>query len=248
MTPGDAATVLLLDDTADGLAVFMLERHIDSDFVGGAFVFPGGKVDEADRTLPAGAVSGDPDARLVDAVGADTARALVVAAIRETFEECGVLLADRTPSDTADARIRMNDRSGWDWTDWLLGGRVRLDLSALTWWSWWVTPAGVHRRYDTKFFVAERPNGAHADHDKIETTDSVWVRPSVALSAAAAGTASIIFPTRKNLERLATHASVAEAIAAARSGEPPERIEPTVTRDGEGRLWVTHPAVGSEPI
>ena len=238
-----AATVLLLRDGADGLEVFMVQRHLESDFVGGAYVFPGGKVDAADLDMPEGTLTGGPHA--------DTG--FRVAAIRETFEECGVLLARKggRPVEAArvgtdsfvEARLRLNDRSTpWDWRPWLQQERLTLDLDALALWAWWVTPEGVHRRFDTKFYVAVSSAEHEAHHDEIEATDSRWIRPSDALAAARAGEVSIILPTRKNLEHLATFAGASDAFSAARDGAfHRPRIQPVVVRDGAGVVRVTHP-------
>ncbi|MDH3308167.1 MAG: NUDIX hydrolase, partial [Acidimicrobiia bacterium] len=157
MTIEDAATVMLLAEADEGVEVFMLERHLDSDFVGGAYVFPGGKVDEGDLGLPQSLTAGSVCPALIEAVGSKLARGLAVAAIRETFEECGVLLgmvegapvaSERlTEPSFVQARRRLATRNRpWDWTPWLEATGVTLDLDALAWWSWWVTPEGVHRR------------------------------------------------------------------------------------------------------
>lgn len=233
-----ASTVMLLRNGSEGIEVFMLERHIDSDFVGGAYVFPGGKVDAVDRAMPRGTVPDD------DRTG------FRVAAVRESFEECGVLLARqsghlvdaetlRLPTFLA-ARRRLTSRGDtWDWRPWLVEQALVLDLDALVWWSWWVTPAGVHRRFDTRFFVAHAPVGQLPSHDDVETTDSRWVRPQDALAAAAAGSATIILPTRKNLEELARFPTAEAALAAPRPPVP-ERIQPRLRRDTGGNLWIMH--------
>ncbi len=238
-----AATVLLLRDGTAGIEVFMLQRHIDSDFVGGAFVFPGGKVDAADLEMPEGTVTG----------GAHDDSSYRVAAIRETFEECGVLLArlqgqpigvtELSSPAFVEARNRLITRSApWDWRPWLAESGLVLDLGALAFWAWWVTPEGVHRRFDTRFYVAISPEDHQASHDEVETTDSRWVRPADALAAARAGEVSIILPTRKNLEQLAAFPSANDAFAAATDGAfDRPRIQPEVVRDTTGVVRVTHP-------
>lgn len=256
----EAATVMLVRD-GTSVEVFLLERHIDSDFVGGAWVFPGGKVDEADAGLASSSLSGHPPPALVQQVGGGPATALCVAAIRETFEESGVLLArNGTGRVTADdlrsdsylaARRRLADRhSKWNWSGWLGDEGLRLDLSALAWWSWWVTPVGVHRRFDTKFFVAALPENQVAEHDNIETTNSRWASPAMALQAAESGSASIILPTRKNLEQLAKYPNTASIVVA---GTDPDfarpRIEPRVIIGDDGQVLVNHETFGQpEPV
>jgi 8-oxo-dGTP pyrophosphatase MutT (NUDIX family) len=255
-----AATVMLVRD-ATPVEVFLLERHIDSDFVGGAWVFPGGKVDEADTGLPSTALAGHPPRALVEQVGDQPATALCVAAIRETFEESGVLLASTGTSPvTADdlrsdsylaARRKLSDRhSKWNWSEWLGDEGLQLDLTALAWWSWWVTPVGVNRRFDTKFFVATLPDDQVAEHDNIETTNSRWASPAIALQAAESGSASIILPTRKNLRQLAGYPNTSSIMV---SGADPDfarpRIEPRLVVGEDGRVFVDHESFDQpEPV
>ncbi len=245
----DAATVLLLRDEQAALEVFMLERHIESDFVGGAFVFPGGKVDESDVELESW--SGiDPDGE------ADRFRSspemvlsLYIAAVRETFEEAGVLLATRAgepidpgfvaSEDTQALRSRMASRGDTaDWRPWLHENDLVLELGQLHWWSWWITPEGLPKRFDTRFFVAEVPVGQVAEHDDVETTDSQWMRPGEALVAAERGDVQIILPTRRNLVDLAQFPSVETVIRDAR-GRNPGPILPRIV-PFEGGLAVDH--------
>lgn len=249
--PTPSSTVLLLRGGPAGLEVLMLERSLRSDFVGGAWVFPGGKVDALDATLPGDRWRGpDPveDAARLGLPDAAAALGSRVAAVRETFEEAGVLLASRADGRpvTADdlraasfvaARAALNER-GADvgaWFDWLAAEDLVLDLGELTPWSWWVTPVGLHRRFDTRFFVATLPAAQRdvARHDEVETTGARWTTPPAALGAHAAGEVTVIFPTRCNLRDLEGHATPRAAAAAARDAGPPPRTEPwSVTVDG----------------
>lgn len=252
----DSATVLLLRDGTRGVEVFMLERHIESDFVGGAFVFPGGKVDAADRRLPPERWTGL-DQVTVERMGGDEdlALGLHVAAVRETFEEAGVLLARRHDGGRVDvddpsfaeARRRLASRDErWDWRPWLEHERLVLDLGALGWWSWWVTPEGAPKRYDTRFFVALASEGDAPDHDRVETTDSRWITPQEALAAARGRRANVVYPTRKNLERLADFDTADAAWRAAREGRvDTRRIVPTASVK-DGVLTIRHPFDGTE--
>ena len=251
----DASTVIVARDGASGIEVLMLERHIESDFVGGAYVFPGGKTDTSD-CLEASLWSGidlEVESRRMG-VTADSALRLYVAAVRETFEEGGLLFATRGGESVSgvvaagasftEARHRLNERgSRWDWSEWLAAEGLVLDLGALAWWSWWVTPKGVHRRFDTRFFIARAPKGQQAAHDQIETVHSVWTTPAGALAAAAEGRATVIFPTRKTLELLDEFRSTQDAINWA-AGQTPPRIEPEIAREGE-RFVVRHELFGS---
>ncbi len=255
ITPQDASTVLVVRDGVDGIEVLMLERHLDSDFVGGAYVFPGGKVDAADRLDDQLWEGMDPNAEGERMhVSPDLAIGLYVAAVRETFEEGGLLFATRdghrpTERELADpsfreARRRLNARGErWDWSGWLRTENLVLDLGALIWWSWWVTPRGVHRRFDTRFFIAKAPTDQQAAHDRVETVHSVWTTPRRALEAAAEGRATVIFPTRKTLELLDEHATASSAITWA-AGQTPPRIEPEIVEE-EGRVVVRHELFGS---
>jgi len=177
----DSSTILLVRDrpaSSGGqgdVEVLLLERHLDSDFAGGALVFPGGKVADADRALPANRWRGQPLASWREPLGvADDADALglLVAAVRETFEEVGILLAERedgtsvTARDLASSSFRgarelLASRGGEDdWLPWLEREALVLDLDVLALWSWWVTPVGQHKRFDTRFFIAAAPDGA----------------------------------------------------------------------------------------
>lgn len=255
----DASSIVLVRDpeqeSRGGFEVLMVERHVESEFAGGAYVFPGGKVDDRDRDL-------DPDlwaelelAEVAERmrVDRDLALGLHVAAVRETFEEAGILLARRggelvTTADLEsgsfeEARSRLSSREEqWDWREWLADEGLVLDLGALAWWSWWVTPQGMPRRYDTRFFVARAPEEQVDVHDQIEITDARWITPQEALTAAREDRVRVVYPTRKNLEALAEHSSGAEVLEAARSGRADtRRIEPEIVRKEDGEVWLRHP-------
>jgi len=259
----DAVTVIVVRDApgtaagGDRLEVLLLERHGASAFAPGALVFPGGKLDPTDAQLdPARVRCTDPAgwADRLGVAGADAAVAMLVAAVRETFEEAGVLLlreggAGRTgpgvPADLDVTRARMAARDGaYDWREWLARHELVLDLDAMAMWSWWVTPQGLPRRYDTRFLVAGMPAGQAATHDAVETTSMRWIPPADALAAHAAGRLHVIFPTRRTLEQLAAYHDAASVLAAARSGAVDlRRIEPSVVRV-DGAPMVQHPDGG----
>ncbi|UCE86275.1 MAG: NUDIX domain-containing protein [Deltaproteobacteria bacterium] len=234
--PVAAASVLLLRDAPDGLEVFMQRRSRRVDFSAGAMVFPGGRVDAADA---------DPALR-ARCCGADEledrARALRVAAIREVFEECGVLLArprGATPF-VSDARVRELREK---YRSELQAARLEmarlaenedLELACdrLIPFAHWITPTVLPKRFDTLFFLAEAPPHA-ATHDGSESVASEWIRPGDALAAADAGRHSMMFPTRLNLAKLGASASVRDAIDAARRGRI-VTVLPEVRRGPEG--------------
>ena len=243
LEPRPAATVLLVRDGAHGVEVLMLRRNLNSDFVGGAYVFPGGGVDAHDREL---AIRLNVDeAALCERLGVSSgALAYCVAAIREAFEESGLLLArHRSGRDIDFSNTELRER--FDAHRNALNNRERrfgeildeeeLDLAidSLGYYSHWVTPIGPPRRYDTRFFVALAPSDQAATHDAGETVADVWVRPIDALEMARRGELEMIFPTIKNLEMIAHLSSAHEVLAFAHAQGHIPRIEPRiVVRDG----------------
>lgn len=239
---------MLVRDTADtddtdvagsALEVFMLRRNLRSEFVAGAYVFPGGAVDAEDRLAPvAGLVHGlDPataDARLgVDAGGLG----FWVAAIRESFEEAGVLLARDavTGSGVAPALVaelapqRPAVASGeQSFAELVRTQGLVLDAGPLRVFAHWITPEPSPRRYDTWFFVAPAPVGHAYEHDFGETVASEWVRPAVALERARQGELELIYPTFKALQALARFTGTAALLDAVdatwREPEPALRV------------------------
>lgn len=201
----------------------MERRHLDSAFVGGAYVFPGGRVDPGDAVDPAvcmGPDEGLARERLGLAVGALDH---YVAAVRECFEEAGVLLAYDRSGSLLDFGDRAVDEHFRHLRQELNAGRLtlaeivsreglRLATDRLAYWSHWITPVGEPRRYDTRFFVAEAPTGQTAGHDDRELTSSAWVSPAEAIERAARREWMIIYPTLMNLRALARHNRVRDAI------------------------------------
>ena len=215
--PVPAASILLLRDGPDGLQVFMVVRHHQIDFASGALVFPGGKADEQDFD----------DALLPHLHGADAdpdMRAIQVSAIREAFEECGVLLARKGGQDGlisgADLapleHYRESLNSGAvSLLSFLQDEDLVLACDQLVHYSHWITPAMMPKRFDTHFYLAHAPDDQVALHDGYESVDSVWIEPAVAVSDAEQGKRTVIFPTLRNLDMLAESPSSVEAIDAA---------------------------------
>ena len=226
--PRAAATVVLLRDGREGLEVYLQRRPVAMGFAGGLWVFPGGRVDEADRDPGvdaswAGPSPGEWAGRL--GLPVDEARGHVVAACRETLEEAGLLLASPVPgpAETAHARARLLAGEG---SFARLLGRlgVRLDTGRLRYWAWWVTPEKEPRRYDTRFFVAGVPAGAAVTAHLAEAERERWLPPA---EAAADQEMPMLPPTRYTLRDLAPFATVDEALAAA-EGRRVERILPVL--------------------
>lgn len=240
VTPRLASTILIARDGAEGLELSMIVRNRQIDFASGALVFPGGSLDAGDRearALTDGAEGLD-----------DDALALRVAAIREAFEECGVLLARRDGALVGGeeaARLGARHRADME------AGRItlaalaeaeglRLAVDLLAPFAHWITPAFMKKRFDTHFFIAAAPEGQDLLHDGGEAVDSLWIRPAAALDEARAGTRTVIFATWLNLEMAAAAANTAEAMAQARARRIVS-VEPNLTQE-DGRRIMRIPA------
>ncbi len=207
-TARPSATVILARETAFAPELFMVRRHVRSSF-GAAYVFPGGVVDRAD-----GDVYDYCTGR--DAAGADKILGLTVggldffvAAIRELFEETGVLLATHanTVRELETVRNGLN-RNSQSWSEFLRNSNVRLLCDQLHYFSHWITPDSLPKRYTTRFFLSELPAGQIAHHDERELTDSKWITAADALTEGKAGSMMLHYPTRMTLDALAGHKSV----------------------------------------
>jgi 8-oxo-dGTP pyrophosphatase MutT (NUDIX family) len=223
-----AATVVMLRDGDAGLEVFLLKRHGLADVLGGAYVFPGGKVDAADAQLDMlrhldTAPEGLP-ARLNEAaIDPLTAAGLHVAAIREAFEESGVLFAEAATADVA-RRANALLREGRAFADVLLQLQLRLGASRLLPWSRWITPVMptvMNKRFDTRFFVAAAPEGQVAAHNDHESTEGVWIAPRTALERYWARQIELAPPQIMSLAHLSRHGNVRSVLDAARLRPPP---------------------------
>lgn len=243
----DAATVMLVRDGRAGLEVFMLRRNLNSDFVGGAYVFPGGAVDDHDRHTDLDPVcEGRNDADASAQLGIERGGlAFWVAAIRECFEEAGVLLARDGDGRTVtfadpevDARFSVHRRAVDSGERRLVeicqDEGLQLAVDTIYYFSHWITPEGAPRRYDTRFFVTEAPDGQVPLHDDRETIANVWIRPAEALERFAAGEFDLIFPTMRSLEALARFDTADEVLAAAAAINDVPTILPKIVEDASG--------------
>lgn len=241
-----AATIVLLRDQPDqpaGPEVLLLRRSSRSGFAASAWVFPGGVVDRTDAAVPDGTWTGiDPEA-LAPAFDLPPGEvlALHVAAIRETFEEAGLLLATRadgSPPDLADpaledARRLLNDRDAHlDWGAFCADHGLVMQLGAVAYLAHWITPIQEPRRYDTRFFLAAVPPGAEAAPDDVETTQARWLTPRAALDD---DDVAMIFPTIRTLEGLLDVRSADEAVARARALPAVTTVQPHIVLDDDGR-------------
>lgn len=212
-----AATVLLLRDASDALEVFMIERHRNIQFMGGALVFPGGRVNPE-------------DAELIQDEDAETFSdfAFRVAGIREAFEECGVLMArdantgalvDDSRRHSLDGyRKRLEDGS-ISMSEFVREQNLDLCVDMLVPFAHWITPEVESKRFDTMFYLAAAPFDHTAEHDGSESVDSIWIKPEQALADGAEGRRAVMFPTRLNLEKVAESSSVDAALEAARASK-----------------------------
>ncbi|MEZ5661817.1 MAG: NUDIX domain-containing protein, partial [Burkholderiaceae bacterium] len=196
--PRPAATVILLRDGAHGLEILMTRRSMQASFAPGAYVFPGGRVDDADHALGA-----DLDHPTDDALD----RAFKVAAIREAFEELGILYVAHPDGRTADdATIARLNRSA-AFADQLARFELRPMLDRMHWFSHWITDRDMPKRFDTRFYVAAMPDGQTPVADDSEQFAPEWVNPSQALDRHRRGEFSMIFPTIRTLGQLERFAS-----------------------------------------
>ena len=196
---------MLLRPAVAGFEVYMLRRNARSAFAPDAYVFPGGVIDEGDSSpLARERVAGIETVGFRGAAGADDAVALCVGALRELFEEAGVLLVD-SPVDAAvlDAARRRLRSGEMSFAHALLDLDRHADAGALTFFSRWITPPNESRRYDTFFFVARMPEHQTPAADSDETHDGRWIAPGDALAECARGALHLVYPTIKHLERLA---------------------------------------------
>ncbi|MPZ89376.1 MAG: NUDIX hydrolase [Nitriliruptorales bacterium] len=257
----DAATVVLLRESPGGgpPELLLLQRHARAGFAPTAWVFPGGTVDQADMRLEPACWDGLDPAAVAPLVGRapGLTLGLFVAAVRETFEEAGVLLARRAdgrPVDHAEVMAMRQalaappERGAKDedvtaaFNAWVAGAGLVLDLGALTPLSRWITPAQEPRRYDTIFFLARAPEEQTAAHDRVETTESRWLTAADALSAHTAGDLRLVFPTIRTLEELAGFADTPTLLAAAAARGRLRPLQPHLIVDENGKVTgILHP-------
>lgn len=224
VVPKRAATVMLLRDTGGTPDVHMLRRRASMAFAGGAYAYPGGGVDPRDDDLRIG-WAGPTRAWWANRLGVDetSAQAIVCAAVRETYEEAGVLLAGPTPQTV------VKDTTGADWeadraslvardlsfAEFLDRRGLVLRSDLLGAWTRWITPEFEPRRYDTWFFVAALPEGQRTRNASTEADRTVWISPARAAASYDKGELLMMPPTVATLRQLIPYATAAEALRAA---------------------------------
>lgn len=207
-----SSTVVLVRVGEKAPEILLVRRHVESSY-GGAYVFPGGVVDPADRAIGESCL----DVSMADAnrllnVASD-GLGFYVAAIRELFEESGVLLAKHALSEDElhDARCRLNS-GALEWNRFVADTGLKLRCDALRYFGHWITPDVYPKRYTTRFFLTRMPDRQVACHDDGELTDALWTTAATALGAAEDGELSLHFPTIKTIEQLAAFKTVDEAV------------------------------------
>ncbi|MGV1046144.1 NUDIX hydrolase [Limnohabitans sp.] len=227
--PADAATVVLLRDTADGLQVLLLRRHQASNVLGGAYVFPGGKLDAADQhpeVLSRLSQSSDHlHERLAEPELPPTqAAGLFVAAMREAFEECRVLLGQAENGSADLSALQASLSAGQSWTQALQAHALTLQTEALVPWTRWITPkqaSVTNKRFDTRFFITQVPADQTARHDEHETTETLWIGPREALLRYWDREIELAPPQIMSLVHLSRHANAQSVLTEAKSRKPP---------------------------
>lgn len=239
-----SATIMLLRDGPERLEVFMVQRHHQIDFATGALVFPGGKTDEADAAPELLAFCNGPE----DRPSRETT--VRIAAIRETFEECGVLLARPRGGDALVDAARLESIAARYRDPLQSGERTMLDLvheedlelafDLLVPFAHWITPEFMPKRFDTYFFLVPAPPDQLAVHDGSESVDSLWTTIPDALDLEQRGERTIIFPTLENMKKLGRSPTVEAAIDAARQA-PIVTVLPRIEKEADGSLTMVLP-------
>jgi 8-oxo-dGTP pyrophosphatase MutT (NUDIX family) len=253
VVPRPAATISIVRDVADGFEVLMMQRTHSARFMPGAYVFPGGAIDREDRDPELYALcSGIDDAAASRVLGVERdGLAYWVGAIRECFEEAGLLLCYDAAGDLVrfehpeiEARFvahRASLNAGKTaFLDFCRAERLRLATDRLTYFSHWITPVAAPKRYDTRFFAAIVPQQQQPLHDAQELIDTVWVRPAEALERDRAGTLSLRTPTIATLRQFDAARDCAGLLCALGSQKEIRAILPAVGAEG-GRVLPGEP-------
>jgi len=248
VTPLPAATIAMVRDAPDGLEVLMLQRSFQSGFMPGVHVFPGGGLDPADESGEAHERSAGPsDAEASRRLGIQRGGlAYFIAAIRESFEEAGILLAYGEAGRVVDMRgdgaerfrahRRALDQGECGLGEIARAENLRLATDQLVYFSHWITPVGAPRRYDTRFFFAVTPQHQEVEHDNREAIAHAWMRPAEALDRYRDKQIKLRTPTLKTLELFAQFAGVGALMAALRAQAEIPALLPRISKDGRTLL------------
>lgn len=231
--PKDAATVVVVREAGPGIEVFCVKRHARSGFMGGAVVFPGGKVDESDRAEQWAARATPLSARaLALAESESDARGFAIAALRELCEEAAILPVVGGALDTEAMLALREQLSETRFLDLIEQRQLALDAALLEPLSRWITPRAESRRYDTRFYLLPLPERQSGKHDERETTTSFWARPGEVLEMWTRGEIFLAPPTCRTLEVLSPASSIQAALELARA-HPLQPVCPHFAQDGD---------------
>jgi len=232
ISPVPAATLLLLRDFEGDLQVFMQQRSYNASFVGGAYVFPGGKLDAQDKYFPETHLSLPNNSKLLtpeQVFSPVLSKAFLIAALRECYEEAGVLLAyeqdnsllsfdsQERAAHFRSLRDKLNQKN-INFADICVQENLRLAADQLAYVGRWITPETSSQRFDTLFFACEAPAFQEGDHDNFESVNSIWLNAEQALDKANKGEMHLILPTRVTLEHLRNFETVEQFMAHQRAG------------------------------
>ena len=250
--PAPSATVMVLRDGPDGLEVLMVKRHSNSGVLGGVHVFPGGKLDALDCQTPLSQLEQSAEALAAslceESLDLATGAGLYVAALRETFEECGLLLHRELPLYVL-GELRQQVRDGLGFVAAMAQLGLPLQTSSLKPWARWITPrvpSVMNRRFDARFFVALAPAGQEALHDDHEVTEAVWLTPEAGLRQYWSGELGLVPAQILSLSQLVRYASAADVMNAA-SARPPFLIAPE-PMELEGQRVMCYPGDPSHSV
>ena len=252
--PKKAATVILLKDKEpEGFEVFLLKRHEKSSFMGGNFVYPGGRVDRDDGSLEVCSLSKGMTLEEAQKIlggnfSPEESFAHWIAGIRELFEEAGILLAYDQKGNLFQVRNRDEQEKFLHYRESLQKGGLTIcemaqkenllfALDQLLYYAHWITPEARSERFDTRFFLARYPSGQEASHDQKETTAGIWITPQKALKENLKGEVMLSPPTLKTLEDLARFKTIDELFTSLRNTEI-QPILPVLTKISSGPLII----------
>ncbi|MCC7075736.1 MAG: NUDIX domain-containing protein [Acidimicrobiia bacterium] len=238
LVPRDAATVLVVRDGTAGVEVVMVRRASNAAFAAGAWVFPGGAVDDSDAADALRLTAGREVEDAVAAVGSERGLGMWFAAAREAFEEAGLLVGVDASSAAGDlAELRRSVNSGErTFASVLDGMHAVIDAGAIAYVDRWVTPLGETRRFDTRFFLARALPGQEPLHDATETAEAIWASPADVLERHRAGEVFLLPPTVVNLTRIAHHADCAAVTHAAFARKVPAPVRPVIVLGDDGSV------------
>ena len=252
--PLDAATVVMLRDGPSGLQVLLMRRHQASNVLGGAYVFPGGKLDLDDQNSAWLQRLSQDSATLHQRLNepdipSERAAGLFVAAMREAYEECRVLLGCASHAHTQAQALLHALRSGQSWHEAFAAQALALHTEPLLPWCRWITPrqaSVTNKRFDTRFFVTQVPDDQLAEHDNFEATEALWIQPREALVRYWDREIELAPPQIMSLVHLSRHPNAQSVLTEAQSRRPPV-IEPEPF-DQDGIRTICYPGDPRHPV